>query len=108
VICITTTGDPPHVSRKRHAAKVSASMAEWPARLVNDRRLNMSVQETNEIRELTAVELDVASGGKRMMYDNTEPPLEGHSGSNLGETIAGGLVVSGLMLLGLVASGGVP
>jgi hypothetical protein len=42
--------------------KVSASMAEWFARLTR-RRLNMNVQETTGIRELTAQELDHVTGG---------------------------------------------
>jgi hypothetical protein len=38
-------------------------MAEWSARFGNNRRLIMNMQQTNEIRELNAAELDAVSGG---------------------------------------------
>jgi len=47
---------------KRFKPKVSASMAEWSARMTR-RRLIMNVQETTGIRELTAQELDQVNGG---------------------------------------------
>jgi hypothetical protein len=45
------------------AARVSASMAKWSARLGNDRRLSMNVQEAAGIRERTAQEIDHVTGG---------------------------------------------
>jgi lactobin A/cerein 7B family class IIb bacteriocin len=66
VICITLIAR--HINRSMDEAqsgfgpKVSASMAEWSARLTR-RRLNMNVQETTGIRELTAQELDQVNGG---------------------------------------------
>jgi hypothetical protein len=38
-------------------------MAEWSARLGNDRRPEMNVQERSEVRELTTAEVDEVNGG---------------------------------------------
>src|SRR5262245_4647777 len=58
--------DDRHAIGKGPAREVSASMAEWPARLTEG-ETDMNVQETTGtlgIRELTATELDHVSGGQ--------------------------------------------
>src|SRR5262249_5900805 len=74
--------------RKEAWCKVSASMAEWSARLTT-RRLNMNAYVTTGIRDLTAQELDQVTGGLRANDEQLEGLVWASIGAVIGLGIAG-------------------